>query len=181
MDSIGVVQAQQGVVNQGNRTSAQIQKERGETGTGDPETVAVTAEFKARVEQILSDLKKQGVNPSRIPEKSNDPPPRAPHTESYINVLRDLLVGDTTVTKLTFDSFAREQIATNVLPKLPMYPFDRTFLQVHLEYLKALVSGEGLIDKNLAGRIDKQINELNSVDQSAGTQGRDAASQNFLD
>lgn len=161
MDSIGVVQAQQGVVNQANSNSERANEQReAKTAEAAVPVQRVTNELKQRVDQILAQLKEKGVDlkphEKTVANHSND---------GYIEVLRDVLTGNTTARAVTFDAVASE--TPPVTPQLPAYPFDRTFLAVNLEFLRALVSGDGVVDKMLAERIRKELEALSKPPESA--------------
>ena len=80
-------------------------------------------------------------------------------------IVRDVLTGNKSAGAITYDSVASEM--PSVTPKLPAYPFDRTFLSVNLEFLRALVSGDGAVDKMLAERIQKELDALNKPAKTA--------------
>lgn len=187
METMGVEQAKQGVVNQASKTSTH---EANEKALQKPETPVVaprvalspaaTQELKARVTQILADLKKNGVNLPDQNTQQNTAAEAAARLEnkSYIDVLHDVLVGDTSVDKITFAEFAQEAASGDVTPKLPAYPFDRSFLQVSLQYLKSLVSGEGSLDQHLAQRIQSQ---LEALEQEAAQKQGSATEQSLFE
>jgi len=169
METMGVEQAKQSVVNQANKTSTQEAHEKARQKTETPvaaprvaPTAAATNELKIRVDHILADLKKNGVNLPDQSKQQNAAPQAATRIEnkSYIDVLHDVLVGNTSVDKISFAEFSQEAASGDVTPKLPAYPFDRSFLQVSLQYLKSLVSGEGSLDQHLAQRIQSQLEAL---------------------
>lgn len=166
METTGVVQAGQGVVNQANKTSTQEAEARARQARPEQSTArgvklepAAAKELKARVSQILADLKQSGAPLPETKDQAVSPAPRIDNS-SYIDVLHDLLVGDASVDAMSFGEFVQESAADSVAPKLPAYPFDRSFLQVSLQYLKTLVKGEGALDQHLAQRIQSQLESL---------------------
>lgn len=160
MDSIGVVQAQQGVVNQANNSDRAKENIEVKPAEAAVPVQRVTSELKQRVDQILAQLKEKGVD-LKPPEKSG----RDTAKGDYIEVLRDVLTGNTSAHAITFDAVATETLP--VTPQLPAFPFDRTFLAVNLEFLRALVSGDGVVDKMLAERIQKELESLNKPAKTA--------------
>lgn len=177
METTGVVQAAQGVVNQANKTSTQETDARARQAkqapaadTGVKLSPEAARELKSRVDEILAGLKKSGVS---LPDREDataqavKTAPRVDRT-SYIDVLHDVLLGETSVDAMTFGEFVQESASGAVAPKLPAYPFDRSFLQVSLQYLKTLVQGEGALDQHLAQRIQTQLEALEKDAEQSG-------------
>ena len=165
MDSTAVIQGQQGVVNQANSNSTK--KAESTTKTNDKLNEAVvkapdrvTAEFSKRVEEILSELKSRNAETSQ-------PKREAAAQDDYIDVLRDVLLGKSSAQKVTFDAVAGPP---PVSPELPVFPFDRSFLKVNLEHLRALASGDGFVDQQLAERIQAQLDALSEQQVPAQAQ-----------
>lgn len=172
MDTLGVTI--QGVVNQASKTSTQ------NTGATEKQnstrnqaadtnfTEYATAELKKRVDQILGELQAQGVQlaPSKSP-KAEKPETSTPVKADYIDLLRNVLIGNSTDAK--------------VLPKatlgdgLPISPFDKTILQVNLEYLRSLLSPDAYLDKQLTQRIEQQLANLKDTVQSTPAETESAA------
>jgi hypothetical protein len=174
MDTLGITI--QGVVNQATNSTQQAAKTENtkSAATQDQatkQTEQVTADFKKRVDQILAQLKENGVSAASSSEVAAEKPaPSSKAHSDYIDVIREILTGNTSVSKLTFDSAETDP----AIPKIDLstFPIDKTFFEKNLEYLRALVGGNAQIDQQLTKRIEDQLSQLK------GTQGQPDAESN---
>jgi hypothetical protein len=165
MDTFAVGSAMQGVVNQAaNKTSTQQTEtvDKADNARLEQDAKAaerVAAELKTRIDQILAQVKEKGaaVNTEASRAKQIEKPRETKQT--YIDVLRDVLVGKTSVNTLKYES--PDGSASQVLGDgKPTYPFNQSFWTSNLEMLRSLLTGDGGVDKQLVDRIEKQLEEL---------------------
>lgn len=162
MDTLGITS--QGVVNQATNSTQQAAKTENNQSAAAQEqaikqTEQVTADFKNRVEQIIAHLKENGANvPASTDAAAGKPAPGPDSHANFMDVIRDVLTGDTSVSKLTFDSAQGDSTFQKV--NIATFPFDKSFFEQNLEYLRALVSGNTPIDQQLTKRIEDQLSQL---------------------
>jgi hypothetical protein len=178
MDTLGITI--QGVVNQAANSTHQAAKTENTKSAAAQDqaikqTEQVTAALKKRVDQILSQLKENGVSVATSSEVAAEKPAPSKAHSDFIEALRGVLTGDTSVSKLTFDSAG----ADSSIPKIDLstFPFDKTFFEKNLEYLRALVSGNEQIDQQLTKRIEDQLSQLKGAPEQPAAESNTQQAQ----
>lgn len=154
MDFTGVVSAEQSVVNQSDLSTQKKQDARSPqpapAKAPEPALPPYLAALKERIQQIADRLKTEI-------EREPAPAAKSEKSSEYHKLLIDELASWKAEIKAPKP---KTEVGAGLIGEMPVYPFNRSFMDVYYDYIQRIASGEDVQSEKMIGDLENKLETI---------------------